>query len=485
MVATTTTNPPQTILTEQEFENLTSNYYLSNSAIGNYYSTVTLSRLPWIIYNVEINLNAMLNGRLYKRYPPGNVQYYGVNGLTPQIEQETLLQCLTECVEYRLTTQEYVNLSNNYAGNVSGQNNYSTRNSNAIGLRQDIQAKLSVLGLYANIIVGDKKPDGLGNSIYNNKGNLTISQLQSIGNYLQGTALQFSQPITFNGGINTSNTINCNDLNATTVNASSINTNKLNISEGNVSLQGVNLSIDYNNIQYNFPASLLNMATPWPTSLGDWSFFAMTMGSKTTTSSFEVLGGYTINNPTMAINSTTITSLTVIKCHYQTVNSLSASTLASASWYDSSANSIDINSMLKALYPTPSWSGTISQEQLNNLGINSTSTANLLGIQQVVDKVVGKVNIQTTLTSFKGITGITSVIDPLFQEVWTTTGIPIYNNNTLSLTGSFIFSNYSTGTISPIYTSAVSSLGQVNSPSQVVSQINILIDVYLTVILVS
>lgn len=28
MASTTTTNPPQTILTEQEFENLTSNYYL-------------------------------------------------------------------------------------------------------------------------------------------------------------------------------------------------------------------------------------------------------------------------------------------------------------------------------------------------------------------------------------------------------------------------------------------------------------------------
>ena len=46
MASTTTTNPPQTILTVTEFENLTSNYYLSNSAIGNYYSTVTLSRLP-------------------------------------------------------------------------------------------------------------------------------------------------------------------------------------------------------------------------------------------------------------------------------------------------------------------------------------------------------------------------------------------------------------------------------------------------------
>lgn len=203
----------------------------------------------------------MLNGRLYKRYPPTNLQFNGVNSLTPQVEEETLMQCLTECVEYKLLTQQYVNLNNNYSGNINGQNNYNTRNSNAIGLRQDIQAKLSVLGLYANIIVGEKKPEGVIKS-YSNGGYLTVAQLQEIGNYLQNTALQFSQPISFNGGINTSNTINCNDLNATTVNASSINTNKLNLSEGNVSLQGVNLTLNYNNMNYSFPSSMLNLITP-------------------------------------------------------------------------------------------------------------------------------------------------------------------------------------------------------------------------------
>ena len=147
-----------TILQVSDFENLTSNYYLSTLSSGTYYSSTTLSRLPSVISNVEVNLNAMLNGRLYKRYPPGNVQYNGYNGLTPQVEKQTLLQALTECVEYKLITQQYVNLNNTYSGTVNGSNNYQTQNNNVIGLRQDITAKLTLLGLYASILLGDKKP---------------------------------------------------------------------------------------------------------------------------------------------------------------------------------------------------------------------------------------------------------------------------------------------------------------------------------------
>ena len=146
-----------TILTVAIFQEYTTNYYFKNTN-NSYYSATTLSTLPSIIKNVEVNLNAMLNGRLYKRYPPGDVQFHGYKNLTPQMEAETLYECLTECVEYRLITQQYVNLNNSYSGTVNGSNAYNTQNNNVIGLRQDITAKLTMLGLYANALIGDVKP---------------------------------------------------------------------------------------------------------------------------------------------------------------------------------------------------------------------------------------------------------------------------------------------------------------------------------------
>lgn len=472
VMMTTINNPPQTILTVSEFENLTSNYYLSNSSGNSYYSAVTLQRLPWVIYNVEINLNAMLNGRLYKRYPPTNLQFNGVNSLTPQVEEETLMQCLTECVEYKLLTQQYVNLNNNYSGNINGQNNYNTRNSNAIGLRQDIQAKLSVLGLYANIIVGEKKPEGVIKS-YSNGGYLTVAQLQEIGNYLQNTALQFSQPISFNGGINTSNTINCNDLNATTVNASSINTSELNLNEGKVTLQGVNLALNYNNINYSFPSSMLNFANPWELSLPNWGFFNVSVPNPSST--INLVGMYAIPNATISTITGSTADLIVIKLHYQSLVSFSNSDLTNKSWFNTSIDAIDVSGMLNDFYSTSfSITGIVTPKELEDAGISSSSMLNILNsstIQIAVDKMDAKVN-QVSFDPDVGQNNTVTIIEPLYQGLVPLQGSINYVNNTgISYT------------ISPAINNASFATGSIGASSSSSGIINVVENVYFTIVI--
>ena len=191
-----------TILSVAEFQKFTTNYYLSQTGTNGYFANPTLKRMQSIISNVELNLNAMLNGRLYEKYPPGAVVFRGYGSLTPQVEEQTLYQCLTECVEYRLITQQYVNLNNSYSGMVNGTNNYQTQNNNVIGLRQDIQAKLSLLGLYANVLLGKKVPKS---TEYQDEhdGHLTInfSNLQQWYGFIQNTAWNFTKPISFQGGM--------------------------------------------------------------------------------------------------------------------------------------------------------------------------------------------------------------------------------------------------------------------------------------------
>ena len=201
----TETNPVplmNTILSVAEFQKFTTNYYLSQTGTNGYFANSTLKRMQSIISNVELNLNAMLNGRLYEKYPPGAVVFRGYGSLTPQVEEQTLYQCLTECVEYRLITQQYVNLNNSYSGMVNGTNNYQTQNNNVIGLRQDIQAKLSLLGLYANVLLGKKVPKS---TEYQDEhdGHLTInfSNLQQWYGFIQNTAWNFTKPISFQGGM--------------------------------------------------------------------------------------------------------------------------------------------------------------------------------------------------------------------------------------------------------------------------------------------
>ena len=201
----TETNPVplmNTILSVAEFQKFTTNYYLSQTGTNGYFANSTLKRMQSIISNVELNLNAMLNGRLYEKYPPGAVVFRGYGNLTPEVEEQTLYQCLTECVEYRLITQQYVNLNNSYSGMVNGNNNYQTQNNNVIGLRQDIQAKLSLLGLYANVLLGKKVPKS---TEYQNEhdGHLTInfSNLQQWYGFIQNTAWNFTKPISFQSGM--------------------------------------------------------------------------------------------------------------------------------------------------------------------------------------------------------------------------------------------------------------------------------------------
>ena len=201
----TQTNPVplmNTILSVAEFQKFTTNYYLSQTGTNGYFANSTLKRMQSIISNVELNLNAMLNGRLYEKYPPGAVVFRGYGNLTPEVEEQTLYQCLTECVEYRLITQQYVNLNNSYSGMVNGNNNYQTQNNNVIGLRQDIQAKLSLLGLYANVLLGKKIPKS---TEYQNEhdGHLTInfSNLQQWYGFIQNTAWNFTKPISFQNGM--------------------------------------------------------------------------------------------------------------------------------------------------------------------------------------------------------------------------------------------------------------------------------------------
>ena len=63
----TETNPVplmNTILSVAEFQKFTTNYYLSQTGTNGYFANSTLKRMQSIISNVELNLNAMLNGRL-------------------------------------------------------------------------------------------------------------------------------------------------------------------------------------------------------------------------------------------------------------------------------------------------------------------------------------------------------------------------------------------------------------------------------------
>ena len=137
-----------TILTQQLFNQYCNDYYLTNKT--NALNQATLATLPSTIKNVELSLNTMLNGRLYKRYNPANLQFNGVGNLTVEAEQDTLYSLLTEAVLYKIQTGAFVNVSNTFGGNITGLNHFQSSNSNIIGLRNDIRDKLVALNLYKN-----------------------------------------------------------------------------------------------------------------------------------------------------------------------------------------------------------------------------------------------------------------------------------------------------------------------------------------------
>lgn len=148
-----------TILTPALFSEYTTNYYLKKD--NSYFTNTTNLTLQARISQVEISLNALLNGKLYLKYNPNDLQFHGTDTLTPELEQTTLYTCLTRCVEYNILTGGYFNLSNSYSGNINGNNNYSTSNSNVVGLVNDIRDMLYQLGIYQNVVIPSLTPKNI------------------------------------------------------------------------------------------------------------------------------------------------------------------------------------------------------------------------------------------------------------------------------------------------------------------------------------
>ena len=175
-----------TILTPTLFTTYCDNYFLGTSAPKNILNGHITQQLPTIIKNVETSLNSMLNGRLYNKYNPANLTFNGNNILSPTVEQETLYSLLTEAVLYKIQTGTYVNVQNNFGGNVNGSNNFNTSNSNVVGLRNDIRDKLVLLGLYKNANFANATTPNVyaAASPGVNQGPLTMQSLAQLNTYL-------------------------------------------------------------------------------------------------------------------------------------------------------------------------------------------------------------------------------------------------------------------------------------------------------------
>ena len=170
------------ILTVQLFNQYCDDYFLANQNKTNILNGAIKNRLPVIITNTETALNAMLNGRLYKTYPSnGNITFKGVGELSAQDEQTTLYSALTEAVLYKIQTGAFVNLKNNYNGNITGSNNFDTSNSNVIGLRNDIRDKLVMLQLYKSATFTNPTVQA---TIQPQNQPLTVQQSTQISNWL-------------------------------------------------------------------------------------------------------------------------------------------------------------------------------------------------------------------------------------------------------------------------------------------------------------
>lgn len=169
-----------TILTQQLFNQYCNDYYLTNQT--NALNQATLATLPTTIKNVELSLNTMLNGRLYKRYNPANLQFNGVANLSAEAEQDTLYSLLTEAVLYKIQTGAFVNVSNTFGGNITGLNHFQSSNSNVIGLRNDIRDKLVALNLYKNANYTNPTVNQPPQLLNDNP--LTIQQASAINSWL-------------------------------------------------------------------------------------------------------------------------------------------------------------------------------------------------------------------------------------------------------------------------------------------------------------
>ena len=477
-----------TILTQSDFEALTTNPYFSNTN-NNYYYSTTLGNLPQIIANVEVNLNAMLNGRLYRRYNPSNLKFNGYNGLSPQVEQKTSLQCLTECVEYRLITQQYVNLNNTYSGVVNGTNNYNTANSNVIGLRQDIQAKLSVLGLYANILLGDKKPNSVlmtdttgGTNVIN------YNNLQEWITFIQQTNWTFNGTLTFNGQVDFANETSFfrmpNFDSGWGTPYFTCNQNLYGTSGSNIVLYGGTYSATLNGITYTFPQSMLDLTTPFGESLSDWSFFSEPVsGSFPFPQNYNqgrVMGIWNQPNGKVYLqsgNTTYTQGYLVIKCHNQVLNAIPSSYFTTATWYSidkTGVISIDLQHMWNDAYNSSDWFYMTITCGQNGIPDVSQWT----NYQIILDKVVGRVNFIGGVDSQGNASRTSLTLDPIYTGYVGLTLSPTINTttNTFTVGGSIVSGGITSGTVSPWWS---------DSNGQSLSQINLALDVDFSIVLIT
>lgn len=510
-----------TILTVAIFQEYTTNYYFKNTG-NSYYSATTLSTLPSIIKNVEVNLNAMLNGRLYKRYPPGDVQFNGYKNLTPQMEAETLYECLTECVEYRLITQQYVNLNNSYSGTVNGSNAYQTQNNNVIGLRQDITAKLTMLGLYANALIGDVKPKAVVDNPWEDNGKLiNYANLQLWYSTFSQHDWSFSAPITFQNNITFLGDVNAMDFNAnnivanttntTTLNATTINTTNLNFngtvpsldlnnlnlnnnlnllgnlqggSGANITLTNGSYSTTYNGCNYTFPQDVLRLVNPWSVDLSDWSFFSEPVNSSLTFpqnyNQGRIEGVWNQPNGQVYLqtaNTTYTQGYLVIKCHNQVLNAIPSSYFTTATWYSINSDvviSINLQNMWNDAYNSSDWFHMTITCGQNGIPDVSQWT----NYQVIIDKVVGRVNFIGGVDSQGNASRTSLTLDPIYTGYVGLTLSPRINTtaNTFTVGGSIVSGGTASGTISPWWS---------DGNNQSLTQINLALDIYFSIVIIT
>ena len=511
-----------TILTVAIFQEYTTNYYFKNTS-NSYYSATTLSTLPSIIKNVEVNLNAMLNGRLYKRYPPGDVQFNGYKNLTPQMEAETLYECLTECVEYRLITQQYVNLNNSYSGTVNGSNAYQTQNNNVIGLRQDITAKLTMLGLYANALIGDVKPKAVVDNGWEDNGKLiNYANLQlwystfAQHNWSFEAPITFQNNITFLGDVNamdfnanniTANTTNTSTLNATTINTTNLNfygvvpsldLNNLNINnvnlngtisggaQSNITLTNGSYSTTYNGCNYAFPQDVLRLVNPWSVDLSDWSFFSEPVASSLTFpqnyNQGRIEGVWKQPNGKVYLqdpDSTYTQQYTVIKCHNQILNAIPSSYYTTATWYSINSDgviSIDLATMWNDAYNSSQWFHmTLYYDSLLKYDPSIPPPSQWTNYQVIIDKVVGRINCIGGVDNQGSASRISLTIDPIYTGYVGLSGTYTITDTSFEVSGSIVSGGTSSGTISPWWS---------DNNGQSLSQINLALDIYFSIVLI-
>lgn len=513
-----------TILTVAIFQEYTTNYYFKNTG-NSYYSATTLSTLPSIIKNVEVNLNAMLNGRLYKRYPPGDVQFNGYKNLTPQMEAETLYECLTECVEYRLITQQYVNLNNSYSGTVNGSNAYQTQNNNVIGLRQDITAKLTMLGLYANALIGDVKPKAVVDNPWEDNGKLiNYANLQLWYSTFSQHDWSFSAPITFQNNITFLGDVNAMDFNAnnivanttntTTLNATTINTTNLNFngtvpsldlnnlnlnnnlnllgnlqggSGTNITLTNGSYSTTYNGCNYTFPQDVLRLVNPWSVDLSDWSFFSEAVNSslpfRQNYNQWRIEGVWNQPNGQLYLQSANTTyhqGYRVIKCHNQILNAIPSSYFTTATWYSENSDgviSIDLATMWNDAYNNSDWfSMTIYYSSLTQYDPSIPPPTQWTNYQVILDKIVGRINCIGGVDSEGNASRTSYLIDPIYTGYVGLTPSFTITDTSFAITGGIAYGGTASGTISPWWS---------DSNNQSLTQINLALDIYFSIVIIT